>query len=93
MEETNETVRPNEEVEEILKHHEPTGTSSVKKLDPTPPPKPGKLENSEEEEDDVPMYGTGGSRRGIGLPNHPGEGPREPAETDDVLQPRSGNPK
>lgn len=88
MEETKATERPNEEVAEILKHHEQTGTSSVKKIDPTPSPKPGKLANPEDEEDDVPMYGTGGSRQGIGLPNHPGDGPREPAEVEGVLPPK-----
>jgi len=82
---TTENARPDEEVDEILKHHEQTGTSSVKKLDPTPPPKTGKLENSEDEEDDVPVYGAGGSRSGIGLPDHSGERSRERMETDGVL--------
>ena|SRR5688500_3781342 len=86
-EKTTEERAP-EELDEILKHHEPTGTSSVKKPDDTPGPRLGKLENSEEEEDDVPMYGTGGSRQGIGLPDHPTDGPQEALEVDGVLSPK-----
>ena len=70
------------EKEEELRHHELTGTTSVKKPDPTPPPRTGKLENAEELEDDVPIYGAGGSRPGIGLPNHASEGPQEVIEVD-----------
>lgn len=83
MEEAKSAKSPADDVEEILKHHEQTGTTSVKKPDPTPPPRTGKLENAEELEDDVPIYGTGGSRPGIGLPDHPGEGPQEVAETEE----------
>jgi hypothetical protein len=90
---TTENARPDEEVDEILKHHEQTGTSSVKKLDPTPPPKAGKLENSEDEEDDVPVYGAGGSRPGIGLPDHSSERPRERMVADGVLRPNGKDSK
>ena len=65
------------EKEDELRHHELTGTTSVKKLDPTPPPRTGKLENAEELEDDVPIYGAGGSRPGIGLPDHSSGRPEE----------------
>ena len=77
------------EKEEELRHHELTGTTSVKKPDPTPPPRTGKLENAEELEDDVPMYGTGGSRPGIGLPDHASDGPQEVLEVDGVVKPKS----
>lgn len=75
--------------EEELRHHELTGTTSVKKLDPTPPPRTGKLENAEELEDDMHIYGTGGSRPGIGLPDHASNGPEEVLEVDGVAQPKS----
>lgn len=79
--------------DEVLRHHEMTGTTSVKKLDDTPPLRPGKLEGAEELEDDVHMYGTGGSRPGIGLPDHTSDGPKEAMEVDGVLGPKGSDSK
>jgi hypothetical protein len=71
-------------LESELEHHEPTGTTSVKKLDDTPAPRPGRLEDLTDLED-PPMHGTGGGRRDIGLPDHPGEGPAEVLEIEGVV--------